>query len=71
MSESVCVAPWDWISWGSDAVRKYKQQGRQPVFSHDHLLVTLVSVRAVHWDGIHTFAKLLVGFCSVGKPRKA
>lgn len=43
VSESSCVAPANVLPYSSDAVRKHRHQRRPVAFSHDQLLVTLVT----------------------------
>ncbi|CAD7704764.1 unnamed protein product [Ostreobium quekettii] len=43
VAEAVNFAPPDWLPHGSDAVLKYRRQGRKPTFSHDALLLSLAT----------------------------
>ncbi|KAI7861114.1 PLU-1-like protein-domain-containing protein [Circinella umbellata] len=38
--EAVNFAPMEWVDFGLECVKRYKQYRRQPCFSHDELLVT-------------------------------
>jgi len=42
-AEAVNFAVDDWIPWGLRAVRRYREVSKDPVFSHEHLLCSLIS----------------------------
>lgn len=44
VAESVNFASPDWLTHGTDVVRKYRMQGKAPVISHDALLITIAQV---------------------------
>ncbi|KAJ3320200.1 hypothetical protein HDV06_005444 [Boothiomyces sp. JEL0866] len=43
--EAVNFAPLDWLPFGRDCVKLYAQFGKQPVFSHEELLLTTAQSR--------------------------
>ncbi|GFH20761.1 uncharacterized protein HaLaN_17935, partial [Haematococcus lacustris] len=43
VAEAVNFAPPDWLPHGSEAVRKYRLQGKAPTLSNDALLLALTS----------------------------
>ncbi|PIA16685.1 JmjC-domain-containing protein, partial [Coemansia reversa NRRL 1564] len=40
-NEAVNFATTDWMPYGTNSVQRYQQYGRNPVFSHDELLMTM------------------------------
>ena len=54
-SESVNFAPPDWEPYGATGVRRLRNFGRQPCFSHDELLMTIssrdTSISTARWLG--------------------
>ncbi|KAF9179557.1 hypothetical protein BGZ50_006854 [Haplosporangium sp. Z 11] len=52
-AEAVNFAPPDWCSFGLDCVQRYKEHRKQPVFSHDELIMTTAlndsSIATAQW----------------------
>ncbi len=43
MAEAVNFAPADWLPFGTQSIRRYKKYKKNPVFSHEELLVKTLS----------------------------
>ncbi|KAI1313921.1 hypothetical protein EDD11_002384 [Mortierella claussenii] len=52
-AEAVNFAPPDWCPFGLECVKRYKEHRKQPVFSHDELILTTAlndtSIATAHW----------------------
>ncbi|KAG0095347.1 hypothetical protein BGZ93_006008 [Podila epicladia] len=52
-AEAVNFAPPDWCQFGLDCVKRYKEHKKQPVFSHDELIITTAlddtSIATAQW----------------------
>lgn len=49
-AEAVNFSPPAWLPFGREAVERYRRFGRNPVFSHDRLVLTLASNLSADWS---------------------